>query len=314
MGKSSIKLKNNSRLSNIKKNKKSLRELIINIIHKNSKKTQQPFISRIRLSNEIQKNYNSMRLNSIKFFLRTTLIKLSEEVVLIKKRNSYRFSKLYLNKKAKLLKKKKSKKITSSKSKPKLTNLANLNTKNPNKNIILSTNNKSKKIKVSTKEKKKLKQDINDIKTKLNKKLSLNKIDNKGENTNDNSNSFISNFDKPTIIHLKSSTIIKSNKNEYKRIHPARWQYYDNTKFTNNPSPDGWYEYDPEASDIVEDAWQRYTVHRGLNDVRSIKSGEWEYMVNFMNWDQQNIIHSSHTKRKIRRIDEIGNVTKNPYA
>jgi hypothetical protein len=50
-----------------------------------------------------------------------------------------------------------------------------------------------------------------------------------------------------------------------------------------------------------------------MSDVRSVKSGEWEYTVDFMNWFQTNIVHFAHKVRSIRRLDENGKVTKNPY-
>jgi len=43
-----------------------------------------------------------------------------------------------------------------------------------------------------------------------------------------NSNSFNSNFNKPSITYSKSDTKIKSNKNEI-TIHPATYEYYHDT-------------------------------------------------------------------------------------
>ena len=94
----------------------------------------------------------------------------------------------------------------------------------------------------------------------------------------------------------------------------AIWQYYDQAKSTSNIRADGWYDYDGDASDIVEDEWQRYVANRASCDVRSVQSGQFEYMVDFMQWKQKNIIHPSHTTRNIRRLDERGLVTCNPYS
>lgn len=100
----------------------------------------------------------------------------------------------------------------------------------------------------------------------------------------------------------------------YEKRWPAVWQFYDDNNFNARVKrADGWYDYDTEASDVVEDEWQRYIVNRGMNDVRAVKSGEWQYMVDFVNWKQTNIIHQNHKQRSIRRLDENGKVSKNPY-
>ena len=36
--------------------------------------------------------------------------------------------------------------------------------------------------------------------------------------------------------------------------------------------------------------------------MRAVKSGEWEYMVDFMAMKQTNLLHSNHTIRNIRRV------------
>jgi len=72
------------------------------------------------------------------------------------------------------------------------------------------------------------------------------------------------------------------------------WQFLEN---------DGYYHnYDEEASNTVEEVYQMYLKSPGATDVRSVKSGQWNYMVDFREMTQQNIQHESHTKRKIRRI------------
>jgi hypothetical protein len=68
------------------------------------------------------------------------------------------------------------------------------------------------------------------------------------------------------------------------------WQY----------NHDGWKNYDKAASDVVEAAYQEWKSNP-YTDVRAIKSGEWQYAVDFTNMEQQNIQHENHTKRLIRR-------------
>jgi len=78
---------------------------------------------------------------------------------------------------------------------------------------------------------------------------------------------------------------------------PARlsftWQYQDN----------GWKNYEIEAAQAVEEQYQEYLNNPAMCDVRSVKSGKWKYMVDFLNWRQTNIEHQAHTVRNIRRVD-----------
>jgi hypothetical protein len=286
-------------------NKKTLREIIENKIQKYSKKNDQPYVSRLRLFEELHKIHKNKSHNQIKFYLKLTLIKLLDEKVLVKHRNSFRFSKVHLKKNANKLKKLKEKqkqKLEKKQNKTKIQKDKELKSKISN---IFSNNSRK-----ASKEIKKIKSNIDQKikKSPLIKKINITSKTITNPSLNGNAFGF-------TNIKISSITYQnnKSNEREYKRIHPAIWQYYDNCKDTNSISPDDFYGYNPEASDIVEDAWQKYITHRGLNDVRSVKSGEWEYMVDFMNWEQRNIIHSAHTKRNIRRIDEKGNITRNPY-
>jgi len=68
------------------------------------------------------------------------------------------------------------------------------------------------------------------------------------------------------------------------------------------------------ASDVVEATYQEYLKNPGITDVRAIKSGQWNYMVDFRQMQQQNIQHENHTVRKIRRkqipMSEIGDKKK----
>lgn len=69
------------------------------------------------------------------------------------------------------------------------------------------------------------------------------------------------------------------------------WQYYDN----------GFFNYDPAACDVVEGVYQEYLTSPFTCDVRAVKSGQWEYEIDFRVMTQRNIKHASHTTRKIRR-------------
>jgi len=72
------------------------------------------------------------------------------------------------------------------------------------------------------------------------------------------------------------------------------WQYEDNGSV--------WRNYDTEASNTVEDVYQKYLANRGETDVRAIQSGQWEYLVDFLAMKQTNIQHANHTVRNIRRL------------
>ena len=64
---------------------------------------------------------------------------------------------------------------------------------------------------------------------------------------------------------------------------------------------DNWFPYAPEASVIVEKAYQDYLADPNKIDVRSVQSGMWAYQVDFTNMTQTNIQHQNHTTRDIRR-------------
>ncbi|PRP82131.1 hypothetical protein PROFUN_10339 [Planoprotostelium fungivorum] len=70
------------------------------------------------------------------------------------------------------------------------------------------------------------------------------------------------------------------------------WQYEHN----------GWKNYDVKASDTVEEIYLDYLQNRRGTDVRAVKSGQWEYMVDFLALKQTNIQHEAHTIRSIRRV------------
>ncbi|PRP85464.1 hypothetical protein PROFUN_06833 [Planoprotostelium fungivorum] len=64
----------------------------------------------------------------------------------------------------------------------------------------------------------------------------------------------------------------------------------------------GWKNYDAKASDTVEEIYLDYLQNRRGTDVRAVKSGQWEYMVDFLALKQTNIQHEAHTIRNIRRV------------
>lgn len=57
------------------------------------------------------------------------------------------------------------------------------------------------------------------------------------------------------------------------------WQYYDN----------GFYNYDTAASEVVEGVYQEYLTSPFTCDVRAVKSGQWEYEIDFRVMTQRNI-------------------------
>ena len=72
-----------------------------------------------------------------------------------------------------------------------------------------------------------------------------------------------------------------------------KWQYKNNWG--------GFSDYDSNASDAVEFAYKDWQKNPHI-DVRSVKSGDWAYMVDFNQMKQQNIQHPAHTQRDIRRV------------
>jgi len=70
------------------------------------------------------------------------------------------------------------------------------------------------------------------------------------------------------------------------------WQYYDS----------GFHNYDSAASDVVEGVYQEYLTSPYTCDVRAVKSGQWQYEIDFRLMTQRNIQHENHTTRRIRRV------------
>lgn len=90
------------------------------------------------------------------------------------------------------------------------------------------------------------------------------------------------------IKSKESKKLIPDAKEEYV------WQYHNGT----------WKNYDAKASDVVEKAYQDYLKNRETTAVCLVKSGEWEYMIDFLA-KQTNIRHENHTTRDIRRLKNL---------
>lgn len=272
----------------------SFKKLITNVLIDNK---QNVFVSRIMIFkkiSDIKKKFNSEK--RLKSFIKRALDDMEINKVVIRKKHSYRLCKQEFEE---LMKRTKGK-------------------NNKNKRI---KNSKAKKLKIPKMKKASLKTVSTKVTSLINKKRYIKNTANKLKSK---SNPRIStknqtNFALPLSNSLPSYAPINihpsfSMKASYHKRYQAIWQYFDDNNFNAVVKrSDGWYDYDWEASDVVEDEWQRYIVNRAMNDVRSVKSGQWEYMVDFVNWKQTNIIHQNHKVRSIRRLDENGNVTINPY-
>lgn len=62
----------------------------------------------------------------------------------------------------------------------------------------------------------------------------------------------------------------------------------------------GWYGYEAEASDIVEQLHHEWCFSAHLSQ-RVVASGAWEYLVDLSRMTQTNIKHAAHKRRHIRR-------------
>jgi hypothetical protein len=63
----------------------------------------------------------------------------------------------------------------------------------------------------------------------------------------------------------------------------------------------GWHNYDEEANKMVEAIYQSWVSDPSV-DIRTVKSGHWNYMIDFNTMKQTNIEHEAHTSRDLRRI------------
>uniref|UniRef100_A0A7S2TP74 Poly [ADP-ribose] polymerase n=1 Tax=Lotharella oceanica TaxID=641309 RepID=A0A7S2TP74_9EUKA len=82
-------------------------------------------------------------------------------------------------------------------------------------------------------------------------------------------------------------------------VRTHKWQYYVDDGVDGKST--NWYDYDLEASDVVDFAFKDWRRNPAVN-VRAIKSGIYTYSVNFNKMEQTNIEHRNHTKRAIRRV------------
>lgn len=303
------------------KKKQTYKEMVTSILFRLNRQSKGSIISLIKLAKTIQEKFKiKYSSKSLKYFLKGALNSMVNNKELIQIRSYFRLS-------AKLLKK--LKQISSNKNiKTTINHIAKKQLKstkviptNNSINLKKLVNKKRQIIVIQPKKILQLKYKSQGSINKNSRSLSSRsaKTKNKtafGQNgfTKLNLISSISTNPCPLTssgIHVHSTT---EDNISYQKRYPAIWQYYDNNNFqTIIKSSDSWYDYTPQASDIVEDEWQRYIVNRGMNDVRAVKSGEWEYMVDFTGWKQTNIRHHDHKVRKIRRLDENGNVTANPY-
>ncbi len=71
-----------------------------------------------------------------------------------------------------------------------------------------------------------------------------------------------------------------------------KWQYQSENK---------WKDYDNEASTQIEIDYQKYISNQSFN-IKSYKSGIWEYLIDFPSLKQSNIQKASHKVRNIRRV------------
>jgi hypothetical protein len=279
--------------------------LILNKLYDINKEESGDFSSRISLINDLySKRKFSYSKRRFKSFLKRALSKLVDNNVICQKRDSFRLSSKHL---AKMVKRGKAVKTQS---KVKKASSVSKTVKKPKK-----TTNVTNKLQKSAKTNQKKK-----IKKVFNPSLSLVPITQAANTSLFSSvplitSLFSNTFSNMPLVAPSKIEKSKTKKENYKKRWLAVWQYYDSNNVNAKiKKSDGWYDYDAEASDMVEDEWQKYIVNRGMNDVRSVRSGDWAYMVDFIGWQQQNIEHSSHTKRKIRRLDENGQVTQNPYV
>lgn len=97
---------------------------------------------------------------------------------------------------------------------------------------------------------------------------------------------------KETAMKISKRTAKKSVAVLEAPVENPLWEYKER---------DAWHPYAPEASAIVEAAYQDYLHDPAKVDVRAVQSGMWRYMVDFTNMTQTNIQHFNHTVRDIRR-------------
>jgi len=163
---------------------------------------------------------------------------------------------------------------------------------------------KPEKEKRVVKEKKKAK-DKRDKPVKRTKKADKEEVNNENNNNNNNAaapRKKVAAPKKPRLVKGASKVVEALSKEEVPKEvkKPAdakfshRWEYCNDQR--------GWSNYDTKASDVLEGVYQGYLANKGDTDVRAVKSGQWEYQVDFMAMKQTNIQHANHTVRDIRRV------------
>ncbi len=243
-------------------------------------------------------NLNPDNLSIIKYYFRKAIYNLVQNKDLIQTRESFRISarsKKRLNKKRRVRKAEKVKK-TNSENSMKVAKKV----KQTKREYISSESKPNKTSKAS----------------KTSNTSSGSAYKSHQTTTINSTNSTNLNITNPFAKNLSYNTKYKFHENADQSLitkNKAIWQYYDNNKMITHNRADGWYDYDLSASQIVEEEWQKYLKNRAMCDVRAVRSGEFSYMVDFVSWQQTNIIHYNHTLRKIRRYEENGAVTQNPY-
>jgi len=64
----------------------------------------------------------------------------------------------------------------------------------------------------------------------------------------------------------------------------------------------GWQKFYHEASDHIEAEYQKYIQDPYMFDVRSVKSGKYDFFVDFSRNIQMNVSHPQHRERPIMRV------------
>lgn len=82
-------------------------------------------------------------------------------------------------------------------------------------------------------------------------------------------------------------------------LYYPRWQYWVDDH-VDGKSTD-WYDYDSSGNTIVEQLYSE-SLHNQWLSQRVVKSGTFSYLVNLTSMTQENVVHSNHTVRNIRRV------------
>jgi len=91
---------------------------------------------------------------------------------------------------------------------------------------------------------------------------------------------------------MKQGMPLKGRLESKQKVTKVIWQYLHGK----------WLNYDNEASDVVEQVYQEWSKTKTA-DVRAVKSGTYQYHVDFNQNKQTNIQHPDHTVRDIRRTE-----------